>query len=441
MQLQAFDGIYNPLMQGLDRYAKIYQMRISHLSLTNFRNYGRLEIALPSGPTLLHGDNAQGKTNLLEAIYYLATARSSHADHDQQLINWEALQPEELIVVGRLNAQIETGDGQRQIEIRLIREQQRGSISFRREALVNRRKVRLMDLLGNLRVVLFLPQDIQIITGSPSKRRRYLDITLCQADTVYCRTLSAYNKVLEQRNALLRQIAEQGRGRDVLPVYTEKLVHLGSRIFTRRASFIARLAQEAQRIHYESLTEGREVIRLGYLPRLTPNSTSRGNQEAIQEAQELADWLNEQSDVARVESQFEQVLEENKAAELSSATTRIGPHRDDWQFWVNGRDLSNYGSRGQQRSALLALKLAEINWMSEASGETPILLLDEVVAELDEHRRSLLLETVQKANQSVLTATDPGMFTGEFLQEATTMTVKNGQIIKDLPVQTEEVPT
>lgn len=414
-------------------------MRITHLSLTNFRNYGRLELALPPGPTLLHGDNAQGKTNLLEAIYYLATARSSHADQDYQLINWQAMQPEEPVVVGRLVAQIETKDGHRQIEMRLIWEQQRNNGSFRREALVNRRKVRLMDLLGNLRVVLFLPQDVQIITGSPAKRRRYLDITLCQTDSVYCRTLSSYNKVLEQRNALLRQIAEQGRGRDVLPIYTEKLVHLGSQIFARRANFVAQLAQEAQRIHYESLTDGREVIRLNYLPRLTANSFSRGDEETIQEASELADWLQEQSDAAKIEARFHEVLQEIKKIELSSGTTRIGPHRDDWRFGVDGRDLSNYGSRGQQRTALLALKLAEINWMSNETGETPIFLLDEVVAELDERRRRLLLETVEKAAQSIVTATDPGMFTPVFLEKATTMTVENGRITKDEASVLEEI--
>lgn len=406
-------------------------MRITHLSLTNFRNYGRLELTLPPGPTLLHGDNAQGKTNLLEAIYYLATARSSHADQDYQLLNWQALQPEEPIVVGRLTAQLETNQGQRQIEIRLIREQQRNNATFRREALVNRRKVRLMDLLGNLRVVLFLPQDVQIITGSPAKRRRYLDITLCQTDPVYCRTLSAYNKVLEQRNALLRQIAEQGRGRDILPIYTEKLVHLGSQIFARRAAFVAQLAQEAQRIHYEALTQGREVIRLSYLPRLTLNSLNRGDEETVREASALADWLNEQQETAQIEAKFQQVLDQIQKTEMAAGTTRIGPHRDDWRFWVDGRDLSSYGSRGQQRSALLALKMAEINWMAAESGETPVLLLDEVVAELDEHRRALLLETVQKATQSVLTATDPGMFTASFLEKATTMTVEKGRVTAD----------
>jgi DNA replication and repair protein RecF len=201
-------------------------MQISHLSLTNFRNYGRLELDLPSGPTLLYGANAQGKTNLLEAVYYLATARSPHADQDQELVNWEAGDVDDLVVVGRLVAQLATADGRKQIEMRLIREQRGSTTSFRREALVDRRKVRLMDLLGHLRVVLFLPEDVQIVTGSPAGRRRYLDVTLCQTDAAYCRALSKYNKLLEQRNALLRRIAEFGHGRDLLSIYNEKMVQL-----------------------------------------------------------------------------------------------------------------------------------------------------------------------------------------------------------------------
>ncbi|MCZ7671461.1 MAG: DNA replication and repair protein RecF [Chloroflexi bacterium] len=217
----------------------LFSMYITQLSLTNFRNYGRLELDLPLGPSLIHGNNAQGKTNLLEAIYYLATSRSPHASQDQQLINWVAMQAEEPVIVGRLVAQLVTAQGKRLVEIRLIYErsqslrQDRGS--FRREALVDKRKVRLMDLLGNLQVVLFLPEDVQIITGPPSKRRRYMDITLCQVDPLYCRHLSHYNKVLEQRNALLRQIAEGAGSREVLPIYTEKLVRLGSQVFARRS--------------------------------------------------------------------------------------------------------------------------------------------------------------------------------------------------------------
>lgn len=406
-------------------------MRITHLSLTNFRNYGRLELEFPEGPTLLHGANAQGKTNLLEAIYYLATTRSPHADQDWQLLNWDAAQLQEPVVVGRLVASVATSVGPKQIEMRLILEPQRNGL--RREALVNRRKVRLMDLLGNLRVVLFLPEDVQLVTGSPAKRRRYLDITLCQSDSVYCHNLSAYNKVLEQRNALLRRIAEQGNGVDLLPVYTEKLVSVGSKIFIRRATFVAELAQQAQRIHYEMLTDGRESLRLGYLPRLMADSVTRGEARTIDEALDLGQWLQEQTDTGAVARRFQEVLTAVQSSEIATGSTRIGPHRDDWHFWVNARELSSYGSRGQQRSAMLALKLAEIEWMEATTGEAPVLLLDEVVAELDEGRRALLLETIMRGQQAILTATDPAMFTTDFLEQATTMSVRAGQVSLDAP--------
>jgi len=406
-------------------------MRVTHLSLSNFRNYGRLELDFPAGPTLLHGDNAQGKTNLLEALYYLATSRSPHADNDQQLINWHALDPEAPVIVGRLVAQVATDRGERQVEVRLIKEQGRNQNNFKRQALVNRRKVRLMDLLGNLRVVLFLPEDVQIITGSPSKRRRYLDITLCQVDRAYCRALSAYNKVLEERNALLRRIAELGRGMDLLPVYTEKLVAKGSLIFAMRAGFVAALSREAGRLHYEELTNGRETLRMVYLPRLANGKTPRPTTDALNEATELGEWLQKQSGHEAISDRFNQILEQTKNAEIGSGMTLIGPHRDDWIFQVNNRDLSAFGSRGQQRSAILALKLAEIHWITAETGDNPILLLDEVVAELDEERRALLLNVVKDSSQAILTATDPTMFSRAFLGKATSMTVNAGQVSLD----------
>ncbi|HSM57792.1 MAG TPA: DNA replication/repair protein RecF [Candidatus Sulfomarinibacteraceae bacterium] len=401
-------------------------MHIEHLSLTNFRNYGRLELDFSREATLLYGANAQGKTNLLEAIYYLATTRSHHAIQDNQLLNWDAEQSEDPIVVGRLVAQVQRQDGERLLEMRLIKERQNGNSSFRREALVNRRKVRLMDLLGNLRVVLFLPQDVQMVTGSPSERRRYLDITLCQSDSIYCRTLSRYNKVLEQRNAVLRRMAEEGRGRDMLPVFTEKLVKLGGHIFARRATFLAALAREAQRIHYEELTDGRETLRLRYVPRLYGNNYNNGDGEG-RDVEEWAGWL-EQATPEESSERFRHALETSASQDIARARTTIGPQRDDWAFVVNGRDLGSFGSRGQQRTAVLALKMAEINWMAEETAETPVLLLDEVVAELDEQRRALLLSYIQRGAQAILTATDPAMFTETFLQEANALHVSNGRI-------------
>ncbi len=402
-------------------------MHIRHLSLTNFRNYGRLEIDLSPGATLLHGNNAQGKTNLMEAIYYLATTRSPHAAQDQQLINWDAGEADEPVVVGRIVAQIVTPQEERLLEMRLIRENKRGTNSFRREALINHRKVRLMDLLGNLRVVLFLPEDIQLVTGPPSQRRRYLDITLCQTDPIYCRTLSHYNKVLEQRNALLRQLAEGAGSRDLLSIYNEKVVDLGSGIFVKRAGFCESMAREAQRIHYEELTNGAESIRLHYLPQLQENRWPRS--ASANEPTDLGQWLHMQkTNMPAVRDKFRIALEQAQDSDVARGSSSIGPHRDDWRIWINGRDLSHYGSRGQQRSAILALKMAEINWMTQQTGDTPILLLDEVVAELDEKRRALLLRYVQNATQALLTATDPGMFTDDFLQQSSRMVVQNGRI-------------
>lgn len=403
-------------------------MYIAHLSLTNFRNFGRLELDLPRGVTLLHGANAQGKTNLLEAIYYLATTRSPHINQDDQLINWDAGQYGEPIVVGRLVAHVRTVDGTRHLEIRLIREiQANGNRSFRREALVDRRKVRLMDLLGNLRVVLFLPADLNLITGSPANRRRYIDITLCQSDRAYCRNLSAYNKVLEQRNALLRQLAEQqSKNRDVLAIYTEKLVDLGGQLLARRARFFNDLAREVQHIHYESLTAGRESIRMGYLPCLTPRSTlSYTGDEA--EALAHAEWMCTVSD-AEIKTRFHQALDQATERDLARGATSVGPHRDDWHFWVNGRSVRNYGSRGQQRSAVIALKMGEIRWVSAETKDTPLLLLDDVMAELDPTRREHLLNTLDQSTQAIITSADASIFTQPFILKAHILSVTNGRI-------------
>lgn len=291
--------------------------------------------------------------------------------------------------------------------------------------------MRLMDLLGNLMVVIFLPQDLQIITGSPSQRRRYIDIILCQTDRDYCRYLSSYKKVLDQRNALLRSILDSGSGLEVLPIYNEKLVEAGSEVILRRANFISSMADIAQRIHLDDLTSGREKLELSYIPRLKKASSGRVNLENIRQAKSDYDWLLQQNNPVAVAERFIESLNEVRKRELASGMTQIGPHRDDWSLSVDGRELNAYGSRGQQRTALLAIKLSEIKWMASKTGETPLLLLDEVVAELDEQRRSFLLKAVQDAPQSILTATDPAMFSEEYLQLAQRMTVKAGQIFRD----------
>ncbi|MDJ0753169.1 MAG: DNA replication/repair protein RecF [Ardenticatenaceae bacterium] len=407
-------------------------MILSYLSLTNFRNYGRLEVNFSPGMTLLYGPNAQGKTNILESIYYLATTRSPQASADYQIINWEAMEADDQIVVGRIVAQVQLPEGPRHIEMRLIQEKVRGSMRFRREALLDRRKVRLMDLLGNLRVVLFLPSDVEMIGGPPATRRRYIDILLCQVDPTYCRTLSTYNKVLEQRNAALRQHLETGRGRDVIRILTDDLVQKGAVIIQSRAKYMRHLARVAQRIHYESLTDGRETLRLAYLPRLQGNGLSQSTGDEMsgemQQLSEKVDWLAGQSDYSPVEEWFSKVVQSQEARDLSSGVTTVGPHRDDWRFWINGRQLAHYGSRGQQRSAMLAFKLAEIEFMREITGDFPILLLDDVVAELDKSRRALLLSFIQERTQAFLTSTDSSMFPSTFLRSTKIFVVKKGRL-------------
>lgn len=417
-------------------------MHITHLSLTNFRNYGRLEWDVPSGVTVLQGDNAQGKTNLLEAIYYLATTRSPHTYQDDQLIHWEADSDTESVVVGRLVAHVRTQEGLRHLEVRLIREYRLGQTTLRREALVDRRKVRLMDLLGNLRVVMFLPEDVNLVTGPPINRRRYLDITLCQSDRAYCRALASYNKVLEQRNALLRRLAEQGMRPDdeeVLGIYTDKLVEGGSRVLARRATFLAELGRAVQRVHYEVLTGRQETLRLAYLPCLQIGAAEADDAAGLDEWQAAAEWLQAQHNRPKaVAEQFHQALHAVRGQELARGSTQIGPHRDDWRFWVNGRSLGDYGSRGQQRTAILALKMAETDWVSAETGDQPVLLLDDVLAELDSQRRRLLLEHVRHAPQALITTTDATIIGPAGLPQASWWEVQQGRLAPlSLPVPSD----
>lgn len=414
-------------------------MQVRRLSLTNFRNYSRLELDLPGGVILLHGDNAQGKTNLLEAIYFLATTRSPHASQDQQLINWDALLTDDPVTVGRLVADVLRPDEPRHLEMRLIVEDRgnwagNGASGFRREALINRRKVRLMDLLGQLRVVLFLPEDVELATGAPANRRRYLNVTLCQVDADYCRELSAYNKVLEQRNALLRRMAE-GQTRnaaDVLQILTDKLIEPGSRVLQRRARFVTEMAHQAQEIYFQDLIGGKESLRLGYLPGWYTNGRKTSDDQ-------LADgeWLQANQAEGAIRERFAAELAAARPADLARGASTVGPHRDDWAILVNGKNLGQFGSRGQVRTAILALKLAEINWMKAATADVPILLLDEVIAELDLHRRAALLAYVadqvrgKGMAQALLTATDPGMFPDDFLAQATSLLVQGGRVSID----------
>lgn len=392
-------------------------MHLTHLVLTNFRNYTHLELALRPGVTVIQGNNACGKTSLLEAIFYLATSRSPHASADRELIRWGA--SSEPLPFARIEAHIERSTGARtHIEIVLMasEEQARATESNHARAtqgrITKRIKVngvgtRAMDLLGELNVVLFLPQDLDVVFGSPSHRRRYLDLTLVQIDPRYGRALAKYNQIVEQRNGLLREFRERTYQPHELAIWDRPLIEEGTYLIARRAATIARYNQLVAETHAH-LTEQREHLQLVYQPSV-PCVT--------------ASFDPPPSEIAR---NFAQQLDALRARELSAGMTLIGPHRDDVRFLVTrhpasdttAMDATTYASRGQGRTIALALKLAEVRLMRAETGEAPVLLLDDVMSELDAARRAALAQALQDVAQAIITTTDLEDFSAEFLENA-----------------------
>lgn len=406
-------------------------MHLRHLSLTNFRLYSRLEVDLPSQAILLYGDNAQGKTSLLEAIYVLATGRSAHTTSDRQLINWLASE-EGLTPHARLAADVvrkERGDADRSLHIDMVLMLEPAKTEdgwrFRKQIKVNGAVVRTTDLIGQIAVVMFLPDDVEIVGGGPANRRKYLDNALAQVDVEYARALDLYGEVLAQRNALLRQLAETGGDLDQLLYWDEQLATAGTLITLKRQSMIAELEQLADRLHRD-LTRERHTLRLRYQPAFNADQPI-----GLVYQPSLNFDLPTQSPEATFEQarkSFLKQLETRRKDELARGATLVGPHRDEVRFIADEIDLGVYGSRGQQRTAVLALKLAEVHWMRAQINDWPILLLDEVLAELDAHRRGFLLNQINGANQAILTATDPEMFTPEFRAQAKMVKVVRGRI-------------
>lgn len=316
-------------------------MHITELSLENFRNYNTLHLNLSQGINLFYGDNAQGKTNILEAIYLCATARSHRTKQEKELIQWT--QKEACVRIKAQKKYIET------------------TLSFKltlssKSIYVNQLPIRRLDeLLGNLYVVMFSPEDLRLVKNSPKERRRFIDMELSQLDRRYYQTLRQYHKVLKQRNLTLKT-------QDVmmLDVWDSQLIQYAKEIIQRRIQFINEINQLAKEIH-ACITNRQENLQINYLPS-APLET------------------------------FEIQLLKNREKDRMHKTTLIGPHRDDIQFLINDRDAKLYASQGQQRTIVLALKLAELELMKKQTGDAPILLLDDVLSELDEKRQKDLFK-------------------------------------------------
>ena len=399
-------------------------MYIQHLSLTNFRNFARLDIDLPRRVLLLVGSNAQGKTSLLEAIYYLASFTSFQTHTDRQLINF--VESKNSLAVARLVGDYERNGRQYHMEVRLILEPtgitgQR----LRKEVLLDGVKRPLHEVIGHFNAVIFVPQMSQIIEGGPHDRRHYLNLMLAQAIPPYAGALNDYNQALGQRNALLKALSENGGDPRQLDVWDETLARLGAQILSWRIEALQQLERPAARIHHE-LTHGKEVLRLSYHPAYDPLPSPEG-----QIGLKMTTEIDRSSlKVDEIRAGFLARLKQVRPEEIARGLTTIGPHRDELRFLANGIDLEDYGSRGQVRTALLATKLAEVSWMKERTGEWPVILLDEVMAELDLQRRVDLLDYTGEGEQVLFTATDAKMFSPGFVEKAEVWNVEGGNVQK-----------
>jgi DNA replication and repair protein RecF len=402
-----------------------HEVYLKHLSLANFRNYVRLELELSPGIILVQGENAQGKTNLLEAIYYLATARSPYATADRELINW--LAEEEELTFSRLVGQMQKHDTLQRLEITLLKEPTPAvdGHSLKKQIRINGVPKRVLDLIGQLNVVIFLPQDIDLVAGSPGGRRRYLDTTICQFDPLYCRTLRRYGRVLTQRNHLLRQLQERRTSPDQLRFWDEKLAEDGAHVVARRREVVAELEELARAIHLE-LTGQDEHLSLRYEPSVRMPDKSYQIPLGLGSKGVLGIGYSE----ASIREAFVEQLRGITREEIQRGMSLIGPHRDELRFLAAGVDMRIYGSRGQQRTVVLALKLAEAKLLARETGEQPVMLLDEVMSELDEARRRYLTKAIKNSQQAILTTTHWNAYSPNFLAQATLLRVQEGRIEK-----------
>ncbi|MBI2331408.1 MAG: DNA replication/repair protein RecF [Chloroflexi bacterium] len=405
-------------------------MHLKHLSLTNFRSLTRLDAELPRRAVVLTGQNAQGKTSVLEAIYFLAAFTSFQTNMDRQMVNFhEAKNP---LAVTRLVADYQRGKTKHRLEARLILEPTgTNGQRLRKEILLDGAKRNVNDVIGHFNAVIFVPQMSQIIEGGPDERRRYLNLALSQAVPLYARTWNEYSQALTQRNALLKALNEDGgaalslsKGNsNQLEVWDEALVRFGAQIILWRIQAIQEIERLASRVHHE-LTRGTEILRLAYEPAYDPLPKPNG-----QLGLKLDTAIDRSSlGLNEIQEGFLARLKQIRNEEIARGVTTIGPHRDDLRFVINKADVSDYGSRGQMRTTLLALKLAEVEWMKERTGEYPVILLDEVMAELDSSRRADLLRYVTQESQVLFTTTDLTLFAPEFTAGAEIWDVKAGVV-------------
>ncbi len=392
-------------------------MRIHRLHLSDYRNFGRLDVDLHGGVSIFVGDNAQGKSNLLEAVYLLATMRGLRAETDAQLIRRESL--DGVLPAARVVAEAETQEGALKLEVTIVaRPGPQGPIATK-TVKVNGVPRRLSDAVGRLTAVLFTAEDLELITGSPSDRRRFLDIALAQVEPPYSAARSRFERVLLQRNHLLKRIREGEAKADELAFWDEELCRDGAFIFQRRAAALEDLASMAAAVHAH-LAPG-DILGLHYQPRLEGERLDLAA-ASVEEAAEA----------------YASALRRSLGRDVPAGMTLQGPHRDDILVTLNGLSASGYASRAQLRTIALALRLAEARLLATRRGEPPVLLLDDILSEMDAGRRESVLASVAGTEQILVSGTDWDRFTSEFRSEAALFEVDGGTVrplVTEAPVQ------
>ncbi|WP_419960493.1 DNA replication/repair protein RecF [Psychrobacillus sp. BM2] len=369
-------------------------MYIERLELKDFRNYDSIEMNFSSKINVFIGENAQGKTNLMESLYVLSMAKSHRTSNDKELIRWEA-------DYGKIKGDIQKKYGHLPLELILSKKGKKAKVNHLEQT-------RLSDYIGQLNVVMFAPEDLYLVKGSPQVRRRFLDMEIGQISPIYLHDLLHFQKIMKQRNHILKQHQGKTMLNDVMfDVYTEQYIDAAIKVIQKRFHFMQLLQQWAEPIHF-GISRGLEKLRISY-------NSSTGVQP---------EWTANE-----MKNHLERKIAGSQNRELYRGVSLIGPHRDDLQFFVNDYDVQTYGSQGQQRTTALSLKLAEIELIKQEVGESPVLLLDDVLSELDDYRQSHLLNTIQGDVQTFVTTTSVEGIAHETIQQAELFHVEQGAIV------------
>ncbi len=360
-------------------------MIIKSLELENFRNYKSLNIEFDKGVNILYGDNAQGKTNILEAIYVSATTKSHKGAKDKEIINFEAEE-------AHIKTYLDKEGLERRVDMHLRKSKSKGI------AIDTVRLKKAAQLLGLLNVVFFSPEDLSIIKDAPAQRRRFVDMELCQLDQSYLYDLNQYNKIIAQRNKLLKDMYNNQDLKNMLGIWDMQIITYGQKIIKRRRLFVDQLNEIIDDIHFK-LSGGKERIKVEY-----------------------ALYVSEDN--------FEEMLKKAREKDIKLKSTSVGPHKDDFIFIVNGIDIRTYGSQGQQRTAALSLKLSEIELVKKITGDNPVLLLDDVLSELDSNRQNHLLNNIGDI-QTIITCTGLEDFVNNRIKINKIFKVETGVVINE----------